>query len=312
MKLFHLLSLTLLPVLSSCAPTVLTNVMKAYPSIPTDSVVIFEPGTPLPNSAEPLGRVMVQNNSASFKCQHEKIVQVAVEETAKMGGNGLALIDYYGKPGRYRNMSCDQVRGVMIYMKDMVIDSLSPNPVMKAIELTQTMAEEQRRKRQAPYNTILASVGYGWITSRLYSPAGDRLSSVGGMEWQLSYERVFNSGWGFGFQYSGFRSDSPFGNMRLNYVAPTFLTRTKLNQWIFSCGIGVGVFFYNDEIYHSTGAGFNADLGVEYMVSKNIGLGVSLNAISGSLPKQEGFDYNDDETSGIARVSLKGGIRFYF
>ena len=43
---------------------------------------------------------------------------------------------------------------------------------------------------------------------------------------------------------------------------------------------------YHDPLYNAAGFGFHAMVGVEYMLSANWGLGLTLNGVSGSMPKQ--------------------------
>ncbi len=297
--------------LSSCAPRVITDVMKTYPALASaDSVIVFEPEELVPNSAEPLGKVSVIDGGMSTKCNYDQVLRLARQETAKVGGNGFALVNHLNPS--FWGSSCHQISGMMLRMTDMVTDTVLPNPVQKAIALNKKMTEEQKKERRAPLNTITANVGYGWITSKLYSSFGQSYKSKGGMEWKLEYDRVFSKGLGFGLQYSGFKASLPDGDLRLSYLAPSFLIRSKYKNWVFKYGIGLGVFIYDDEYYHFTRLGTNLDLGMEYMLNKHVGLGISTSCIGASLPKQEGAKYDKDESSGISRINVQGGIRFYF
>ena len=60
MKLTNLLSISVLLLLASCSPKVVTNLIKTYPNpVPADSVRVFELGETVPNTAEAIGRVSV-------------------------------------------------------------------------------------------------------------------------------------------------------------------------------------------------------------------------------------------------------------
>lgn len=312
MKMRKTLSAALFLLLfSSCAPRVITDVMKTYPALASaDSVVVFEPGEPVPNSAEPLGKVSVVDAGMSTNCKYDQVLKLARQETAKVGGNGLVIVSHLNPS--FWGSSCHRISGMMLRMTDMAVDTLLPNSVQKAIALKKTMVEEQRKQHQAPFNTITVSTGYGWITSKLYSSFGQAYHSKGGMEWKLEYDRIFSKGLGFGLQYSGFKASLPDGDLKLSYLAPSFVVRSKYKNWVFKYGLGLGVFIYDDEFYHSTRLGTNLDLGMEYMLNKHVGLGVSTSCIGASLPKQEGATYDKDESSGISRINVQGGIRFYF
>ena len=52
MKLTNLLSISVLLLLASCSPKVVTNLIKTYPNpVPADSVRVFELGETVPNTA---------------------------------------------------------------------------------------------------------------------------------------------------------------------------------------------------------------------------------------------------------------------
>lgn len=298
--------------LSSCGgPRILTNVLKKYPdTLPVDSVRVFEIGDPVPNSAEALGRVAVidAGMTVTSRCHYDEVLRIAREETGKVGGNGLALTDHL-KPS-FWGSSCHQISGMMLRLTDFEIDTLRSNPIQEAIEMGYEMQKKEEKDRMAPANTFEASIGYGWITSDIYSSTGEKYGSKGGMEWNLEYNHVFRSGFGFGLQYSGCKVSVPEGDMSLSYVAPSVVLRRKIDSWIFKCGVGVGAFFYSQSGYNATSVGVSTTLGMEYMVAKSVGLGLSVNAIGASLPDQEGLP--EDQNSGIGRLNVTGGIRFYF
>ncbi|WP_106831136.1 hypothetical protein [Parabacteroides pacaensis] len=297
--------------LVACSPRVMTDLVKTYPDmVSVDSVVVFEPGETIPNTAESLGRIAVVDRGTSTKCKYDQVLRLACEQTGKAGGNGLAITKHL-KPSLWGS-SCHQITGIMIRLKDMDIDTLKANSVQESIELSSRTTQEMQAKRTPPFNTIEASVGYSWITSKLYSSTGEKYKKKGGLEWKLVYDRVFKNGLGFGVLYSGFHASFLEGNMKLSYIAPAFVGRTRIDNWIVKYAIGCGLFIYDDDYWHANCFGFHVEAGCEYRLTKNIGIGLSLNAISGTLPKQEGVELRKDESSGIVRVNLLGGLRFYF
>ena len=100
--------------------------------------------------------------------------------------------------------------------------------------------------------------------------------------------------------------------MMFSYIAPEWVSRTKFDRWILKSGVGVSVFLYHDPFYNAAGFGLHATLGFEYMLSSNLGLGLTLNGIGGSMPKQDWMLLKEDERCGITRFNLLGGLRYYF
>lgn len=297
--------------LSSCSPRILTNVMVIYRPVPVDSVRVFMPGEVVPNSAERIGEVAIVDRGTTTKCSYEYVVQQAREETARNGGNGL-LITEHVTPSVWRS-SCHQIAGWMLYLKDLEIDSSVPNTLMESLEETRQGYEKQRERGKVPRNTINVDFGYGWITSKIYTPSGV-YKSKGGLEWKIEYDHVFRGGIGFGLQYMGYKTDFPYGeSLNLTYIGPSFVGRHRTANWLFKYGIGAGYFGYNDNNrYKTSSVGFSVNLGLEYMFTPNLGLAVSFNTHSARLKSPEGTELPEDEVSGIAKIGLQGGLRVYF
>lgn len=273
---------------------------------------MYELGEAIPNSAEPIGRVAVVDAGATSKCKYDQVLRIAREETAKVGGNGLAITEH--ELPSFWGSTCHQIAGTMLRMGDRTVDLQAPNPVAEAILINKEAREERMRKHQAPTNTVSLNIGYGYIYSSIYTPS-QTYKGKSGLDWKLEYNWVHRSGMGFGLQYSGFRAIFPEeGYMALIYIAPSFIGRTKCaDAWILRYGVGIGYFGYVDLLYETlSGVGCDVSLGVEYMVSKHVGLGIDLQSVYGSLPEQDGVKLAKDEHSGISRINIQGGVRIYF
>ncbi len=302
----------LLFLLSSCAaPRVTTHVTKVYDyQVPIDSVVVFELGIPIPNSAEAIGLVAVADQGTSRRCKYDQVLRLAKEATAKVGGNGLAITDHL-KPSLWGS-SCHQITGTMLRLTDRVVNDSIPNPVQEAIVLSYQEAVKQRAKYKAPAHTLDVSVGCGWITSKLYDPQGNEITEKSGLEWKVSYDRVFDQGFGFGLLYSGFKAKFAEIDTKITYLAPAFVGRGKFSEnWIFKYALGAGLFIYDEGGFSEkvSRVGCHYELGLEYMVTEEIGIGISSSSIFASMPKQEGLK---EEYTGIGRLNLLGGVRIYF
>lgn len=307
-------------VLTSCAPKVITDVVKTYPVTTTpEKVRLYEMDDTVPNSAEVIGTVSVVDNGASTKCKYDQVVALAKKETAKYGGNALSLTDH--KKPSILGSSCHQIAGMMLYLGDsaMVINDHQPNFFQEAREIRQ---EKERRMRPSAH-TIYANIGYAWITSKFYLPTGASGNPKNGLDWQIGYEWVSKTGIGCGLMYSGYSSSYDISNNKINvgltYIAPQFILKQKLSEkWQFREAFGFGYFGYReslkDESVSLSRFGLNFALGAEYVLSEHVGIGANIGYIGGRLPEQENTSYNqsDDEKAGIFRLTLDAGIRFYF
>ena len=65
---------------------------------------------------------------------------------------------------------------------------------------------------------------------------------------------------------SGFKAELPGGDMVLSYLAPEVALRTKFDKWILKCGVGMGLFLYNEPYYSTAGFGAHVTMGLEYML----------------------------------------------
>ena len=98
----------------------------------------------------------------------------------------------------------------------------------------------------------------------------------------------------------------------LSYIAPEWVARYRWDKWIMKAGLGVGVFLYHEPFYNSTGVGAHATIGMEYMIDTHWGIGVTANTVNGSLPDRSEVKLKDNERTGITRINVLGGVRYYF
>lgn len=311
MKNTNLFAIASLFLLTACSPKVVTNLVKVYPDVfPADSVYVIEVGNTVPNTAETIGSIAVVDNGTSTKCRYDQVLYMAKEATGKNGGNGLAITEHM-KPS-FWGSSCHQISGLMLRLSDTKVDTLKANPIQDVIEINQAAVRKRKEMQKVPSNAFEASIGYGWITSKLYDMNGNSAGSKGGLEWKLGYQHLWSSGWGIGLIYSGSKLSFDGGDLSLSYIAPECAWGIKSGKWIFKGGIGVGLFLYNEPYYKTTGMGVHVTLGLEYMLSEHWGLGFSINTVNGSLPKQDNYELKKDEHSGITRFNMLGGLRYYF
>ena len=315
--MYKLILFLLLPLLlGSCAPKVLTHIEKKYPSrVTANDVRMYGVGQAVPETAELIGSVRVVDGGASTKCNYEQVVALAKQETAKNGGNALALTDHR-KPSLLGS-SCHQIAGNMLWIGDTTGLEMSTAPVLS------TSGRDDNNgtvKSAFQHNAFYASVGYAFMTNKFYLPQGASGHPKNGMDWQLGYDWVSRSGFGAGLMYSGYKSSYTYSNIDVNvglaYVAPQFVMKQKVGRWGIEEKFGVGYFKYRESAKGTSvslsGVGYNFLFGAEYYLSDCIGIGANVGYIGGSLPKQDFIEYKEDEHSGIFRLHFDAGIRFHF
>ena len=139
-KCLSVLLVSFLFLMTGCAPKVITNISKSYPaSVTADKVRLYELGEAVPASAERIGNVSVVDNGVSTKCNYDQVVWLAKQETAKAGGNALALTDHR-KPSLLGS-SCHQIAGSMLLVSDTV--AFRAAPLSKALDLEEEAVVEK-------------------------------------------------------------------------------------------------------------------------------------------------------------------------
>lgn len=303
-----------------CSPRITTRLTKVYPPIiSSENVTVYKIGDTIPEQTDPIGYITVDDKNGV--CNKDKnVLQIACEETARNGGDGL-LITRTEQTTEGNNLR--KMEGIMLRLH-LEKENLTPPLLISEYRRMQKIAEEEWMRRYgAPSNTFSVSIGPGIIYSKIYS-ATKTYRHKTGLDWKLEYNRVSRKGFGFGLLYSGFYTQFPdehftVGNrtkeayMLLTYIAPAFVGRFKINDWILKFGIGLGYAGYNDgglEIL--SGIGFHTDFGFECKLSKYIGLGIGMSAIDFIMPDQEWVNYDKDERSGITRWNIQAAIHYYF
>lgn len=285
---------------SSCAPRVITSITKTYPvSTPSDSVVVFQVRDAIPIRSEPIGRVYVEDTGSSIYCNYNRVLHLAKKATSKSGGNGFLVTDHL-YPSIWS--SCHQISGIMLRIDGNINnDSLYFTAEQKRkIELLDEKEEIESNRRLPSKNIVTFNIGYGCIERNSYSYSRRLNNCREGVEWKFEYDRITSNYIGFGFQYSGFKSSLSNSNLKLSYLAPLFVYGMKFDEkFILKGNIGAGLFFYEDDYasINSIKGGISTDLGVEYMLTPYIGLGITGGWMMGGLEKQEGRIYLNDSAS---------------
>ena len=299
--------------LCSCSPRVVTTVLNPYPSLlDPHSIVIYEEGDVVPDNAETIGNVSVENNMLTIHCGYNRVLFLAKEATSKAGGNGLYIVKHK-KPELFGG-SCHQISALMLYLGDRHSSDTVQIPFSGGFaEINQQIIQRTRQKRTPPSNIISLSTGYGWMMSTFYDGCNEEeVSGMNGMESSLKYEHVWRSGWSLGLLLSRFKAKKGELSMAQYQIAPQMGYWGRRNHWLVNIGIGGG-YLYNDsdaKLQHALSA--NLNIGTEYMLTRFLGIGIATEILSAFYFSKFNKNYIEGKYEVKRRVNLTGGLRFYF
>lgn len=318
--------------ITGCAPSVYTNIQKSYPArIEGSTVLVYDITDSLPEPAELLGSISIQDSGFSVNCNYEAVMQRAKDETNKIGGNGLRLL-LHKEPSLAS--SCHRIAADMLLFPDSVYTaSYFDNIAAQNARLSMYGGPKNGEpspvgKRGKPVietgrNTFVINAGYAFITSEYVVPGGLTGNPKQGLDINAAYQWHARNGLGFGLRYSGYFTSVKGGgetlSIGLHYFAPEFSLRQELGRrWAFRESIGIGYARYSETVGSITGSigglGYHAEFGIEYKLSKYVGIGVGIGAYQARFNSADELikQYTDEEKAGISRISLNGGMRFYF
>ena len=323
MKQCFLLCVVLL--LTGCSPRVVSDMFVTnYPAAAPDSVRVFQVGQKVPPKSLAIGKVKVVDNGFSGKGDYSMVLKMAVEETARHGGNGL-IIERHRVPDMISTIH--RVWGTMLRMDETVSDSLALTSVGQTIESDQAyqyyqeearvMQEERsERMKNLPRQVLKVNYGLSWLTSK-YETGRRSYDSKLGTGFDVGLDFYWKSGIGIGLMYAHTRTEFDEGiKMYTNFVGPGVLFSEMIGKkFRMDAGIMLGYCRYSEtwKDFRRSEDRFAAlmRLGMEYMLSPNIGVGVQANMFTVSLKKPEGIELKSNEFYGVRRIGLEAGLRLY-
>lgn len=313
-----------------CAPKIYSSFQKSYPARPEGStVLVYNLTDTLPSQAEVLGSVEVRDNGLSSNCGFRQVLQRAKDATNNAGGNGL-ILTWHKEPSTFGS-SCHQIAASVLRLPDSIYTaSYFDNIALQNYRANlQDIPANTAQKANLPASSerkpcaIMINAGAAFVLSKTKTAEGVTGNPRRGLDINGAFQWTARSGLGFGLRYSGYftsaKLDGTKFDIRLHYVGAEFVMRQNLGRkWAFHESIGLGYAQYSETIYklsmNQAGLGSHVDLGIEYKLSRSVGLGFSIGAYSVSFNTS---NYADSESAsykndGIARLSLDGGLRFYF
>ena len=326
-NLFAVGCLVVATMLVSCNPRVTANLMEVLPERQVDSVMVYKIDETMPTEARKIGTVKVTDGGMThpYDCLYGNMLALAVKKTAASGANALH-IDKHKKPNIWTS-SCHRIWGTMYLLPDSMVTTgvLSDIQMIEMdhdIELAAAAREQRLRQNRLaanPKNVMRFDVGYGLVTSEFM--IGDvTYKNKGGFTVNAAYQHYWHL-FGLGAEVINYRTtfDDIF-HMNMFYIGPNIGLSMKLGEkWRYDASFGVGLGVYKESIsgyssysYSENRCAVKSDLGIEYMLSKSIGLGFRMNAFNLPLKEPEDYQKKDNESYGITRIDFLIGLRTYF
>ena len=306
------------------APKVIAELTDHYPARLADSVMVYETGDQVPAEAKVIGTVKVTDGGGmtpAYKCLYSNMLTLAVRKTAESGGNALR-IDQHKEPSMWKS-GCHRIWGSMLLLPDSLVNIDAVSAIQKAelnkdtelANMTRDQISRFERAANNPKNIFNANFGYGTVTSKIVAGRHE-YKNKGGFTADLSYQHFWTLlGVGADFNYFHTSFDEGF-DIDLFYIGPSVVMGLRLGEkWRYDFTLSLGYGNYKESkwgLSYSEG-GFAGKMGMnlEYMCSKNIGIGIRINTFSMGLDEPEGYKGNKDDFYGIQRTDILGGLRFY-
>lgn len=329
-KLFFALAAAVMAGCSS-SPRVVAELTETLPERNQDSVMVYEPEAEMPESARPIGRVKVVDGGMvpPYKCLYGNMLALAVRKTAQSGGNALH-VDEHRTPNF--SSTCHRIWGTMYVVPDSLVDGSLYSSLQRLEDANDKvlagMVREQSKRMERllnnPRDILQISAGPSWITSRIVTSAGYYDSKLG-FGLTADYQHLWRNGLGIGVNYMYYSTSFDEGfSVRMHYIGPSLVGSIMLgSNWRLNASLGLGYSYYKeygdisydtlwmqDEYSAESALGTLAQMGIEYKLSKQVGIGLQINSLLMPMKKPDDY-YLDYNFYGIKRTDVLIGLRYY-
>ena len=331
-KKVGMIALGIIFVSCQTAPRVISDLAETLPSRSADSVMVFKTTEDVPASARKIGTVKVKDGglTPTKDCLFANMLALAVKKTAESGGNGFH-IDEHKYPG-FHGSTCHRVNGTMYLLPDSFITS-DTRAALNNLELFEEDVVQERASRMItdkrdkrlnnPKDIFKLSAGPSWITSEIET-YNRTYKSKCGLGLNAEFQHIWGSGLGIGINYLYFGTSFDEGfDMSMHYIGPSIILSLMLGErWRYEASLGVGLSYYAESVtgnyrglsYTASGSESKVSprfgLGIEYMLTKKVGLGFQFSWLTMTLKEPEGYDSKYD-FYGIKRIDPHIGLRVY-
>lgn len=170
---------------------------------------------------------------------------------------------------------------------------------------------------------IKVGIGPEWNTSKVYYEGSNYLSYIRGNAVSLSVTSTEGKAYGFGFDLYGSITEADIPSysyssydkfdLTLLYLGPSAVFGGHLTDRLrMDLVVSTGVAYFQDNDYTQIGIGLKSALGLEYMVSKNAGIGLDLLGMTSIFGNPSGARLPNNETYGYQQLGLMLTGRFHF
>lgn len=310
---------------SSCAPRVVSDMFTSeFAPVDPATVRVFLLGDSVPERSLAIGEVKVVDNGLSVNGSYPRVLQMAIEESARNGGNGL-VIKEHRSPDHISTI--DRLWGTIIRTDSTGSDSLAAWSVKRAQayayhdtnrQYNESAAYQRKttQRKQEARDLVRVKAGPSWMTSE-YVVLDYTYSGRCGFDAGVDFDHLWSSGLGFGFNYlHNYTSFDDGIVMRTDYFGPSFVYAYATEKWQFDIAYGLGYVNYSEKLgpssYSESALGVMLRIGGEVKLSDRLALCLQTGMQTIRLKKPEDYTLDKNEFYGIKRLFLQFGLSYYF